>query len=511
MRLMDKDRRFIVTIIIVFFLVFVTGYFYFAGINTKLARVEEYSMEKNEEIKVVTERLSKEALGFATLISENHDVIEAYKMENFGDIYLQKKINPIIEHLQTRLEMETIKVHFHKPPAISFLRVWHDTHGENLEHFRHTILKVYETGEALTGIEVGRGGFAFRGISPIFDGNEYLGSVEVFFEPKDLEERIVSTRHETLIFAIPNEVEEALFFETTTDEYGHIDMEGYSLYSSRDIFYHNHPEFVVWENLKKSADKRSPIIDHIKDHTISYIPLYDYSDVWIGNILLFVENSVSPSQNMLEYLLLFVSMVLAVLLVYFMNREISEKEKIESDQLIVIEELNIVKSDLEQLSIRDPLTSLLNRRGIETYLEDNYNRFSRYGVEFTVILCDLDKFKVINDQFGHDIGDKALIHVSKILENGLRRVDVVGRWGGDEFIIVVENSSECNVKLMAEKIRETIYSELLDVGKNSIRISLTMGIAKIKDNMSISKLITLADEALFEGKESGGNKIVEKK
>jgi diguanylate cyclase (GGDEF)-like protein len=510
MRLMDKDKRFTVAIIIIAFLVFVTGYFYFTGIGLKMERVEEYSSEKNEEIKVVIDRLTKEALALATLFSENHDVIEAYKMDKNGDTYLYEKMNPIIETLQNRLGIETIKVHFHKPPAMSFLRVWHGKHGDNLDDFRHTILKVFETGEALTGIELGRGGFAFRGISPIYDENEYLGSVEVFFEPKDLEERIVSTRHETLIFAIPNEVQEELFFETTSDEYGHIEMEGYRLYSSKDIFYHNHPDLVVWEKLKESSVSKKSIIQHIEDHTISYIPLYDYSGSWIGNIILFVENTVSPSQNIVNYLLLFFSMILAISLVYFMNREISEKEKIESDQLIVIDELNKVKTELEQLSIRDPLTSLLNRRGIEVYLEDNYNRFLRYGVEFSVILCDLDKFKVINDQFGHDIGDKALIHVSEILEACLRKVDVVGRWGGDEFIIVVENSSECNVSIMSEKIREEVNSKTLNIDDRSIRISITLGIAKIKENMSISKLISNADEALLKGKESGGNKIVEK-
>ena len=149
----------------------------------------------NQEIETINKLLDKEikdtaqkALLLSSALSQYKPILAAYKMEdeNAGRAYLRKIITPVVEKIKKENGLKVLKVHFHKPPAKSFLRVWRKPGqrdgGDDISSFRRTILTVYRTKKPVTGIEIGRGGFVIRGISPIFDekGN-YVGSVEVFF------------------------------------------------------------------------------------------------------------------------------------------------------------------------------------------------------------------------------------------------------------------------------------------------------------------------------------------
>jgi len=148
----------------------------------------------------------------------------------------------------------------------------------------------------------------------------------------------------------------------------------------------------------------------------------------------------------------------------------------------------------------DQLTNLYNRH----YMKSLFDRLDSESVPFGVILLDIDYFKSINDTYGHQVGDSALVKFSKILNQSTRKNDIIARWGGEEFLIVVSNTSDAMLIDIAEKIREAIESTLFDkVGK----ITASFGVSSCRYDLSSKEAIELADIALYRAKEGGRNRV----
>ena len=159
---------------------------------------------------------------------------------------------------------------------------------------------------------------------------------------------------------------------------------------------------------------------------------------------------------------------------------------------------------LEKLAMIDYLTGIYNRVKIDEILNYEFNKFKRYGKKFGIIMIDIDFFKMVNDIYGHQVGDDVLVKFSKELSNNSRLSDTVGRWGGEEFLIIIPNIDEKGLLSQAEYIRRRQEeSNYPTVGQKTISI----GISIIKENDEIEKLIKRADEALYEAKETGRNKV----
>jgi len=169
-----------------------------------------------------------------------------------------------------------------------------------------------------------------------------------------------------------------------------------------------------------------------------------------------------------------------------------------------------LKSELEELSIKDPLLKIFNRRFIQSVLEKEIKRAERQGVYFSIILCDLDDFKKINDTFGHSVGDKVLKHFVKVVGFQIREMDVLARWGGEEFIIFLANTTKDQAKMVAERIREKLNQTIFYIDE-SIRIKVTasFGLATFPDDgISLDWLLKVADERLYKAKALGKNCVV---
>ncbi len=160
---------------------------------------------------------------------------------------------------------------------------------------------------------------------------------------------------------------------------------------------------------------------------------------------------------------------------------------------------------LRQLSIRDVLTQLYNRRYLDEFLTSTLRMAQRYKTPFAVILLDIDDFKQINDTYGHNEGDRALKAISKILSEHSRENDVVGRWGGEEFLIVCPHTTLDGARHLAEQLRGRIDGEL---ASDDLQISASFGVAEYADEANVYKLITRADDALYEAKAQGKNRVV---
>ncbi len=163
---------------------------------------------------------------------------------------------------------------------------------------------------------------------------------------------------------------------------------------------------------------------------------------------------------------------------------------------------------LEEASRTDPLTCLLNRRGMIEKLQQEIDRYHRYKNPFAIAIGDLDDFKKINDTYGHECGDYALLEVAEIFRDKLRKVDQVGRWGGEEFLVLLPQTHESSALIAINKIREEIRKNPLSYKENTIKLSMTFGLAEFKDQKSLDECLSQADNALYYGKTLGKNRVI---
>ena len=159
---------------------------------------------------------------------------------------------------------------------------------------------------------------------------------------------------------------------------------------------------------------------------------------------------------------------------------------------------------IEELSVTDKLTGLYNRLKLDEVLTMRIEEFKRYKTEFSILLLDIDDFKKINDTYGHDVGDYVLKTVAKTLKENTRTTDVVGRWGGEEFIIVCENTNLDGSKTLAEHLRDIVYKTNFEKVGN---ITISLGIAEFKENDTISSVFKRADNRLYIAKTTGKNRV----
>jgi len=163
------------------------------------------------------------------------------------------------------------------------------------------------------------------------------------------------------------------------------------------------------------------------------------------------------------------------------------------------------KKEIEKLSITDALTQIPNRLYLDTIYEQESNRADRYNTELSLILIDIDYFKKVNDTYGHKVGDDVLIEVASILKNSIRATDFLGRWGGEEFLIICPEMSLLNIEKLAEKIRKKIESSNFKIEDH---ITWSFGGTEYSACENKENAFNRVDKALYMAKEQGRNKVV---
>lgn len=165
--------------------------------------------------------------------------------------------------------------------------------------------------------------------------------------------------------------------------------------------------------------------------------------------------------------------------------------------------------ELELLSVTDELTGLFNRRYLNRSMQEELSRCLRYGTELSVCLLDVDHFKKINDFFGHQVGDRVLVSLANLLESSVRDTDIVGRYGGEEFAILMPNTSLDEALMVADKIRVFIQKLIIPEERDH-PVTVSIGVVGCIESQakSLNELISKADRALYSAKDLGRNRVV---
>ncbi|MEL4279944.1 MULTISPECIES: GGDEF domain-containing protein [Shewanella] len=176
------------------------------------------------------------------------------------------------------------------------------------------------------------------------------------------------------------------------------------------------------------------------------------------------------------------------------------------------QEVQNLKTEMENLSLAamtDQLTSLHNRRAYEIAIQDHIHRAEQQHTRCSLLLIDIDRFKVFNDNYGHQVGDKVLAYVALALKQCVRGDDFVARYGGEEFVVLLPNTHFHDALQVAETLRERISERRLAIGKDKKlslgAITVSIGLASLQEGDDADTLFSRADKALYEAKSDGRN------
>ena len=205
-------------------------------------------------------------------------------------------------------------------------------------------------------------------------------------------------------------------------------------------------------------------------------------------------------QRSLQYFFI-VGILLVLVVMFFIYSRYRLKAKIN----VQLAELN---RKLDLLARLDPLTDLPNRRAFMEKANYERTRYQRSRRAFSIILADIDNFKTINDQFGHECGDTVLRFIAERIKCSIRALDVPARWGGEEFILLLPETDGGGGVILAERIRAAVAEGRVDYGDESVQVTLTLGVSAYREDRSVEEIIAQADQALYKGKSAGKNQVI---
>ncbi len=185
-----------------------------------------------------------------------------------------------------------------------------------------------------------------------------------------------------------------------------------------------------------------------------------------------------------------------------------EKDRAEKEREKLFRELEKAHRELKALSRIDPLTNLSNRRDIKYKIDYEISRFERSSETFSIILCDIDRFKKIHSTLGGSGADHIIVQVSEAIVQECRKVDTVGRWGTEAFMIIVPETPLSGAARLAENLRKTFENKVFSFEGESIKALMSFGVAAFVEGQSVNWFTDRVETFLLKAKSSGGNKVV---
>lgn len=233
----------------------------------------------------------------------------------------------------------------------------------------------------------------------------------------------------------------------------------------------------------------------LDDHSICY-PIKLPNTQW--HLLINYIHQEQVNTYLLHFIIFFFSLFMSSFIFYFEKRSFIQTKK--------LKELNKM---LEKMANTDILTKLDNRRSGLVFIQKQLGLCIREKEDFTICFFDIDFFKKINDEYGHEVGDLALQHFVKVSELSIRKSDMLARWGGEEFILVLPMTDEKGAYFICEKLRKLLDSTEFILKNNSIHLTVSIGIASLKNSKEdIDELLKRADTALYQAKDKGRNQTI---
>jgi len=438
-------------------------------------------------------------------IKNNDSIIQAFADRDRKEI--ARLTSPLLNDLQ---EANIDLFNFHLPNNKVFYRVNNPTNfGDDLS-FRKMIVEVNRNQSPIKGLESEKSELAFRHIEPIYYKNTYIGAVEVGLP---LDHRILNifkriSGGEWFIYSM--EGEEAVKLSATIDKAPPVSLSKENvqkMLQEENFFLNNEPYLMEAIPLKDFAGNVKWYIQRVYDNSETMEMAKQQRNRNIGFGLLITMAGISTIFFVMLYLLRPLAYLVERTQAFAagdLSQEIKVKKKDEIGQLA--ETMEKMRQSIITMACYDPLTGLPNRILFRERLHQEISRATRIGKKLALLYLDLDEFKAVNDNFGHEAGDKLLCEVGNRLKGMLRGSDMVFRLGGDEIVVMLcDLASSENAVLVATKIGEILKPTLLFNDKE-ITIRASIGISVFPDDSDDpEELLKKADNAMYLVKKTGGN------
>lgn len=484
--------------------------------NQRTSYLEAVTQQQKDKIARARDTLGKMAeFSFESIIFNNH-IVELMAQAKHGSVLQQAQARDTLykalyRDYQQLKKYHVRQLHFHLPESVSFLRFHRpDKFGDSLVTARPSLNKVNETLKPVYGFEEGRIFNGFRHIYPLFYYDEFVGSVEISYGLDGISHVLAPNQQSSEIFLISRNIIESKLFEDEYDNYqtsifGHdwvVDKIAGQASSNLNTL----PQTTIkLLNAKVKDEFNTRILNKenctgctlavdFKEHTytVSFLPIYNVENRHAGFIVsynrdLFLSIIYANKQKFDLILVLLISMS-SFALYAFQKRRRKAIQKIEYS------------------AHHDALTGIFNRKELMERLPDLLRQAKQQQAPIAAIFFDIDHFKVLNDTHGHAIGDEVLKSVARIVSQNLREDDLFIRWGGEEFLVVVDDSSADNANNIAEKLRVSIENHAFT--HLNLKVTCSFGVTLSQPGYTSDKLLEIADQKLYRAKESGRNIVV---
>ena len=167
----------------------------------------------------------------------------------------------------------------------------------------------------------------------------------------------------------------------------------------------------------------------------------------------------------------------------------------------------VYHEEIYRMMITDGLTGIANRRKLDEALENEFLRAKRYGRPLSIAILDADHFKKVNDNHGHIVGDFVLKKLATLFQQNIRREELLGRYGGEEFVVVMPEVDSSGAFQLAEKLRKTVETTVFKSGETELPVTISVGVATLGEENSVKDFLDTADQALYRSKEEGRNRV----
>lgn len=189
----------------------------------------------------------------------------------------------------------------------------------------------------------------------------------------------------------------------------------------------------------------------------------------------------------------------------FLSAELIARVKTHSKIKMLTEELIKSNEKLKYSATYDELTNVFNRSTILDFLENEMLRIKRSKNKFSLMMFDIDHFKEINDKYGHQAGDQILKDVIIVIKDTVREIDLIGRYGGDEFLVILQEANIEKAKEISERVHKKVNNKIFKFGKKEIKVTISIGLTEYISKENVDKFVERADNALYDAKNAGRN------
>jgi len=435
-------------------------------------------------------------------------VKKANAQDEEGKAVLRQRLYNKLLPLYKNLAKQNIpQLHFQLKNSVSFLRFHRpEKFGDSLEGVRYSINKVNRTFKPEHGFEEGRLFNGFRHVYPLIYKNKFAGTVELSYSFNAIRAEQMKLSKASYNFIMRKEIISSKVWENELDHYESSVLSKKYMQDLDTLTQPNNSNFTK-DELQEINDKIAPSASEKlnsereflletqlngKDVLVMFIPILNVENNQVAYFISYTYDGVLTLLYKTYEIEILASLVMSIILsILFVLYVLSQKRTAKA---------------LELLATTDPLTGIANRNKLNMILDKSIHLSQRYKLPLSVIFFDIDHFKKINDENGHDAGDTVLSTVAILISKHIRQSDIFARWGGEEFIIVLPETEHDKAHMLAERFRKIIaeYKFLPNVD-----VTCSFGVTQLRADDDESSLLKRVDNALYSAKEHGRNKVIE--